>query len=186
MQDATSFPRKRESRFSRPRRWKLNGDSRLRGNNTVELAKVQGPRGDQNSRLNPIVKGPSFELDSFPVESELDRLWRAAWGVPLRPGYAEMLQRSLCHGTARDGAGGTLIGFVNVAWDGGVHAFLLDPMVHPDFRRRGIATELVRRVTEAACERGATWLHVDFEPHLEAFYRGCGFAPTRAGLLRLR
>jgi GNAT superfamily N-acetyltransferase len=79
-----------------------------------------------------------------------------------------------------------LIGFVNVAWDGGVHAFLLDPMVHPDFRRRGIATELVRRVTEAARERGAAWLHVDFEPHLEAFYSGCGFAPTRAGLLRLR
>jgi GNAT superfamily N-acetyltransferase len=78
-----------------------------------------------------------------------------------------------------------LIGFVNVAWDGGAHAFLLDTTVHPDFRRRGIATELVRRVAEAARARGAEWLHVDFEPHLETFYRGCGFAPTAAGLLRL-
>jgi ribosomal protein S18 acetylase RimI-like enzyme len=137
-------------------------------------------------RLNRIVKSPGFELDSFPVETELDRLWRAAWGAPLRVGYADLLQRSLCHGTARDGAGGALIGFVNVAWDGGVHAFLLDATVHPDFRRRGIATELVRRVAEAARERGAGWLHVDYEPHLAAFYRGCGFAPTRAGLLRLR
>jgi ribosomal protein S18 acetylase RimI-like enzyme len=133
-----------------------------------------------------MVKSPTFELDSFPVESELDRLWCAAGGAPLRPGYADMLQRSLCHGTVRDGAGGALIGFVNVAWDGGIHAFLLDTTVHPDFRRRGIATEMVRRVTEAARERGAEWLHVDYEPQLEALYRGCGFAPTRAGLLRLR
>jgi hypothetical protein len=29
------------------------------------------------------------------------------------------------------------------------------------------------------------WLHVDFEPHLEGFYRGCGFTPTPAGLIRL-
>jgi hypothetical protein len=34
--------------------------------------------------------------------------------------------------------------------------------------------------------RGAHWLHVDFEPHLTDFYRACGFAPTAAGLIRLR
>jgi hypothetical protein len=28
-------------------------------------------------------------------------------------------------------------------------------------------------------------LHVDYEPHLDGFYRGCGFRPTAAGLLRL-
>jgi GNAT superfamily N-acetyltransferase len=55
--------------------------------------------------------------------------------------------------------------------------------VHPDFRRRGIATALVRLVTDAA--RGAEWLHVDYEPHLDEFYRRCGFAPTKAGLMRL-
>jgi len=26
---------------------------------------------------------------------------------------------------------------------------------------------------------------VDHEPHLRSFYRGCGFRPTDAGLLRL-
>jgi len=36
-----------------------------------------------------------------------------------------------------------------------------------------------------ARERGAEWLHVDFEPHLEGFYRACGFRPTEAGLIRL-
>jgi hypothetical protein len=43
----------------------------------------------------------------------------------------------------------------------------------------------VRRATELARQRGALWLHVDFEPKLEAFYRQCGFRPTAAGLMRL-
>jgi hypothetical protein len=30
-----------------------------------------------------------------------------------------------------------------------------------------------------------TWVHVDYEPHLDEFYRGCGFRPTAAGVLRL-
>jgi hypothetical protein len=29
------------------------------------------------------------------------------------------------------------------------------------------------------------WLHVDYEPHLDSFYRACGFQPTLAGLLEL-
>jgi len=32
---------------------------------------------------------------------------------------------------------------------------------------------------------GMTWLHVDYEPHLDGFYRGCGFRETAAGLLHL-
>jgi GNAT superfamily N-acetyltransferase len=126
---------------------------------------------------------PVFELDSFPADADLAPLWFAAWGAPLRPGYAEILHRSLCHATA--GVDGRLIGFVNVAWDGGAHTFLLDTTVHPEFRRRGIATALVRLVTAAARARGAEWLHVDYEPHLEGFYRGCGFGSTKAGLIRL-
>lgn len=82
-------------------------------------------------------------------------------------------------------SGPQLIGFVNVAWDGGVHAFLLDTTVHPDWQRQGIGRELVRRAAEAARERGMHWLHVDFEPHLASFYRACGFRPTEAGLICL-
>ena len=42
-----------------------------------------------------------------------------------------------------------LVGYVNVAWDGGIHAFLLDTTVHPSVRRQGIGTELVRRAVDA-------------------------------------
>ena len=34
---------------------------------------------------------------------------------------------------------GRLVGFVNVAWDGGVHAFVLDTLVAADRRREGLA-----------------------------------------------
>lgn len=80
---------------------------------------------------------------------------------------------------------GALIGFVKVAWDGDIHAFLLDPTVHPNWQRRGIGKELVRLATEAAREQGLEWLHVDYQDHLEHFYAECGFRPTLAGLIKL-
>ncbi|WP_434027035.1 GNAT family N-acetyltransferase [[Pseudomonas] boreopolis] len=79
-----------------------------------------------------------------------------------------------------------LVGFVNVAWDGGVHAFVLDTMVTASSRRQGLATALVREAVERAKEAGCEWLHVDFDPHLRAFYFGaCGFKPTDAGVIQL-
>jgi GNAT superfamily N-acetyltransferase len=77
-------------------------------------------------------------------------------------------------------------GFVRLAWDGSVHAFLLEPTVLPAFRRRGIGRTLVKRVVAAARERGMQWIHVDYEPHLDAFYRACGVTPCAAPLIRLR
>lgn len=113
----------------------------------------------------------------------LDDFWRRAWGGPPLDNYDQVLKRSLAHLGAMDG--GRLIGFVNIAWDGGVHAFILDTAVDVAYRRRGIASELVRRGAELARGQQMQWLHVDFEPHLEGFYRACGFGPTAAGLMRL-
>ena len=105
----------------------------------------------------------------------------AAWGGPPAGDLSRVLSRSLAHLGAYDGK--RLVGFVNVAWDGGIHASLFDTCVHPDYRRRGIATDLVQGAIKVARERGAKWLHVDFEPHLGEFYRRCGFRPTEAGLV---
>lgn len=81
---------------------------------------------------------------------------------------------------------GQLVGFVQVGWDGGKHAFLLDTAVDPDRQHRGIGAELVRVAAADAASAGCQWLHVDFEPHLEDFYlRRCGFRSTSAGLLHL-
>ncbi|SBW18436.1 hypothetical protein FDG2_0661 [Candidatus Protofrankia californiensis] len=95
-----------------------------------------------------------------------------------------MLARSLTWIAARRGE--WLVGLANVAGDGGVHAFILDTTVHPDERRQGLGIRLVRAAADESRARGAEWLHVDYEPHLEPFYERCGFRPTAAGLLRPR
>jgi GNAT superfamily N-acetyltransferase len=81
---------------------------------------------------------------------------------------------------------GVLVGFVNIAWDGGDHAFLLDTKTRGERQRRGIGTELVGRAAQHAKAAGCEWLHVDFEPHLRSLYLdACGFHPTDAGLIHL-
>ncbi|MFJ8866845.1 GNAT family N-acetyltransferase [Streptomyces sp. NPDC102473] len=81
---------------------------------------------------------------------------------------------------------GALVGFVNVAWDGGVHAFVLDTMVSRELRGAGIGTGLVAAAAREARAAHCAWLHVDFEERLSAFYvEACGFRPTAAGLIPL-
>ena len=85
---------------------------------------------------------------------------------------------------ARDGD--ELVGFVNVPWDGAVHAFILDTMVASKARRRGVGRELVAVAVTEARAVGCEWLHVDFDDHLRPFYfDACAFTPTNAGLIAL-
>ena len=80
-----------------------------------------------------------------------------------------------------------LVGFVNVAWDGGVHAFVIDTLVAGDRRHGGIGRRLLEVVERESRRAGCEWLHVDFEEELRDFYVGaCGFAPTPAGVIALR
>ncbi len=127
-----------------------------------------------------------YRVSVAPDFAELAALHAAAFGYTPEDADAgqweRVLSRSLCWVTAH--AEGRLVGSVNVAWDGGIHAFLLDTAVHPEYGRRGTGTALVRQAATEVARLGAGWLHVDYEPHLEGFYRGCGFVHTSAGLLR--
>jgi ribosomal protein S18 acetylase RimI-like enzyme len=81
---------------------------------------------------------------------------------------------------------GALVGFVNVAWEGDIHAFILDAIVAKGMRRAGIGQRLIATAADGARAARCHWLHVDFEDQLTGFYlRACGFTPTRAGLLSL-
>lgn len=119
-------------------------------------------------------------------DAELSALHARAFGNP--PGepepWAARLER---HSVSWVGAfaGPQLVGFVHAVGDGGRHAFLLDTVVDPARQRSGLGSALVARLVTEVRLAGCEWLHVDFEPHLTRFYRGCGFAPTEAGLLRL-
>jgi ribosomal protein S18 acetylase RimI-like enzyme len=123
----------------------------------------------------------------FPVDDdELSRLHALAFGSPVEvQPWAARLER---HALSWVGAfsNDLLVGFVQVCWDGGAHAFVLDTAVHPEYGRQGIGKRLVRAAAAEALAAGCEWLHVDFEPHLADFYlKACGFSPTDAGLLRL-
>jgi ribosomal protein S18 acetylase RimI-like enzyme len=99
-------------------------------------------------------------------------------------------QPQLAHSLLWVGAfdGERLVGFVNVAWDGGVHAFLLDTAVEVGYRRRGIGTRLVREAIDAVRRRGSLeWIHVDSDDILmERFYYPAGFSPCPAGTVNVR
>lgn len=122
-------------------------------------------------------------IDPRPDAEAFRALWQASWDAPWTGDLDAIWSRSLAHLGAYDGD--RLVGYLNIAWDGGVHGFLLDTTVHPDVQRRGIATGLVQAAVAEARRRGVQWLHVDYEPQLQRFYAGCGFRPTLAGLIRL-
>lgn len=100
-------------------------------------------------------------------------------------GWWERVNRhSLGWVCARDGS--DLVGFVNVAWDGGIHAFILDTVVAVRARRRGVGAALLDVAVRESRVAGCKWLHVDFTDDLRAFYYdACGFGPTNAGLIAL-
>jgi GNAT superfamily N-acetyltransferase len=122
----------------------------------------------------------SQEVNALHAEAFNTRMFDASeWN------WVQLVQRhSLGWVVARDGA--DLVGFVNVLWDGLVHAWLQDTMVAVAARGHGIGTGLVDRARRGAKAAGCGYLHVDFEDRLAAFYYGaCGFRPTSAGLLEL-
>ena len=130
----------------------------------------------------PITYGWRAEFAS----SALDALHAAGFGSEPRgiDWAARVRRHSLGWVCAYDGE--RLAGFVNVPWDGGQHAFLVDTVVAAGARGAGVGTALVATAAAEARRAGCHWLHVDFLPKLSAFYlQACGFRPTAAGLLEL-
>lgn len=133
----------------------------------------------------PIELVSRFAVD----DAELSSLHSRAFGgdpEQVTPWAQRLGRYALTWVGAFDDADGRLVGFVQVCWDGGAHAFLLDTAVDPRWQHRGVGAGLVRVAVADATAAGCTWLHVDFETHLTAFYlERCGFRPTSAGVLRL-
>jgi hypothetical protein len=98
--------------------------------------------------------------------------------------WGQVNQHSLGWVCARDAD--ILVGFINICWNGGSHAFILDTVVAARTQRAGVGTGLVASAQKGAIAAGCGWLHVDFEAHLRPFYfDSCGFRPTNAGLIDL-
>lgn len=130
---------------------------------------------------------PQFQWRGDFNNHELNALHADAFAHPVLEidWVSQVKKHSLGWVTARVAA--ELIGFVNVAWDGGVHGFILDTIVSQEHTRRGIGTRLVAAAAEHARAAGCEWLHVDFEEELRPFYLdGCGFKSMTAGLMALQ
>ncbi|WP_052849645.1 GNAT family N-acetyltransferase [Streptomyces avicenniae] len=121
--------------------------------------------------------------------AEVEELHADGFGHPPAADFdwrAQLERFSLGWVCARRAADGALVGFVNVAWDGSGHAFVLDTVVATAEQRRGVGRDLVACAVENARAAGCEWLHVDFEEKYREFYLdACGFRPTGAGLVRL-
>jgi ribosomal protein S18 acetylase RimI-like enzyme len=124
-----------------------------------------------------------YQLRADVSREALNALYDASWLAHQEQDLSPVLERSLTYVCAYQGE--RLVGFVDVAWDGRQHAFLLDPTVLPEYRHQAIGVHLVQLATAAAREAGCEWLHVDYEASLAPFYERCGFTPTNAGLIRL-
>ncbi|MBL8165526.1 MAG: GNAT family N-acetyltransferase [Anaerolineae bacterium] len=124
-----------------------------------------------------------FEISPPLTNDQLNALFDSAWEHHRPRDFQPILRHSLLYIGAFQGQ--QLVGFVNVAWDGGIHAFVLDTTVHQQYQRRGIGQRLMQTAIDAARTRHIEWLHVDYEPQLTLFYAKCGFQDTAAGLLNL-
>jgi GNAT superfamily N-acetyltransferase len=136
-------------------------------------------RADRDTVISYAWRGPfdNGEVNALHAEAFAHQVLADDW-------WAQVHRHSLGWVCARDGA--ALAGFVNVPWDGGTHAFILDTIVAAAARRHGVGTALVALAGREARDAGCDWLHVDFEPHLRPFYLDrCGFTPTNAGLIAL-
>jgi ribosomal protein S18 acetylase RimI-like enzyme len=113
------------------------------------------------------------------LASVLD-LWETAGG----PASVSDTREGLSHLLAHDGdalllaeSGGMVIGSLIAAWNGWRGSFY-KLVVHPDRRRQGLATELLREGERHLRARGAvrlTAIVIDEDPDAIAFWRAAGY-----------
>jgi ribosomal protein S18 acetylase RimI-like enzyme len=80
-------------------------------------------------------------------------------------------------------AGGELVGFARVVSDGVFRAFIEDVVVHEQYRRRGVGTELNTRLLAEIQDIHIVTLFC--KQSLQPFYQGQGFQPTKQVVLHL-
>ena len=68
-----------------------------------------------------------------------------------------------------------LIGYIDCVSNGVTDAYIQDLMVHPDYQRRGIGTELMTIMINYLKQKHIYMISVVFEENLKPFYEKFGF-----------
>lgn len=79
--------------------------------------------------------------------------------------------------------GSCLVGYVEVISDGVEDALVRNLLVHPGYRRQGIALKLLKLLVESIEKNGIKTVNVLFEPELARLYRKAGFRIIGGGLI---
>jgi ribosomal protein S18 acetylase RimI-like enzyme len=129
----------------------------------------------------PRYTSKEIRRDDVVTPLEIEDLRAAVGWERLENKYEKILANSYTHFTLRKD--NRLVGFVNVISDGICDAFLVDLMVDPSARRRGIARALVDAAIAALTADGIKCIQVTFDPELESFYRDRGFHIFKGGII---
>ena len=92
------------------------------------------------------------------------------------PELDAMIANSFAVSAAFDPAG-HLVGLARALSDGVSDAYILDVVVEPAHRSRGIGREIVKRLADHLASCGVDWIVCVGVPGTEAFYRAAGAAP---------
>ncbi len=115
------------------------------------------------------------------ADSEIASLRTAVGWDSCAGEYDKILPRLFAYFTARQRD--TLIGFVSVISDGVADAFLVDLMVDPKWRHRGIGSALVKAAVRHVVDQGIRCAQVAFCPQEEPFFEKLGFYVMKAGVI---
>ena len=125
-----------------------------------------------------------FDRLRYSITKDLPRadvlaLYRAAgWFGPSDPApeLDAMIANSFAVSAAFDSAG-CLVGMARALSDGVSDAYILDVVVDPAHRSRGIGREIVKRLADHLASCGVDWIVCVGVPGTESFYRAAGAVP---------
>jgi len=113
---------------------------------------------------------------------EIEDLREAVGGDRSEGTYQEILSRRYTYYTVRN-PDGCLVAYMSILSDGIVDAFLLDLVVHPQYQKKGIGKQIVKRAITDIKAAGIRCIQVTFNNSLEAFYAKCGFHIIKGGII---
>ncbi|GKS59610.1 hypothetical protein YTPLAS18_31370 [Nitrospira sp.] len=124
------------------------------------------------------------------TEMQTEQLWRLYQGEWWSKGRSlsdvtTMLHNSgLVFGYAEPD--GTLVAFARVLTDHLYRALLLDVIVAPRYRKRGLGAKLMRDILAHPVLAKVESIVLFCRPELVDFYRRCGFATSDTGIVSMR
>ena len=127
--------------------------------------------------FNSKIQGISFSLDKNIDPSQVLQLYQfVSWldGNETEETIKKMFFNSYAVASAYDTETGRLAGFFRALSDGVGDAYMVDLLVHPSYRKRGIGQNLVKLLSSYLKEQGITWIVCIGVPGTEKFYNDCG------------